>query len=347
MQASRLSVLVLHEELPADARPDEADAVKQATQISRALSALGWTSSVMNTGLDLGRALASVRELRPDCVFNLVEALGGDGRMIHFVPTMLQVAGVPFTGADGDAFYLSTQKILAKQWMRQHGIPTLPWFGDGRDAPPSGGPWIVKSVWEHASFGMDDGAVVANAAAARVRIEDCSARLGGRWFAERYIEGAEFNISVLEQNGQPYILPVAEMTFVDYPSGKPKIVGYAAKWDPGAPEYHATVRRFPALPAGEREVLRELAEKCWSAFGLKGYARIDVRLDTDGRPWVLDINANPCLAGDAGFAAAANEVGMPYVTLVKRIVQAAMRAALPAFPRPRDTRQDAAVEAAG
>jgi D-alanine-D-alanine ligase len=331
--SSPLSVVVLHEAIGPDARPDEADALVQAAQVSEAMNRLGWRVSSLATGLDLESTLASIRGTNPACVFNLVEALGGDGRMIHFVPGMLHAAGVSYTGSGSDAIYLSSHKLLAKKFMRLHEIPTPAWFAPGDARIDDSEIWIVKSVWEHASFGMDDGCVVKGTESARVRMAESEARLGGDWFAEQFVDGREFNISVLEQDGQPYILPLAEMTFVDYPQGKPRIVGYAAKWDESAPEYRATRREFPELAEHERIRLREIVHKCWTAFGLRGYARIDVRFDSAGRPQVLEINANPCLARDAGFVAAASEAGIPYQKLIERIVHAARRPALLVYRR--------------
>ncbi len=322
----------MHEALGAGARPDEADVLVQVEQVSEAMKKLGWGVAVLPTGLDLDATLASVRARNPDCVFNLVESLSGEGRLIHCLPAVLSVAGVPYTGAGSDAMYVTSQKLLAKQLMQLHGIPTLPYFTN-LDRLDNDGTWIVKSVWEHASFGMDDGCVVQGSEAARRRIADCERNFGGEWFAEQFVDGSEFNVSVLELDGEPRILPLAEMTFVDYPRGKPRIVGYAAKWDENAPEYRATRRDFPVLSNEESSRLRHIVQQCWTVFGLRGYARVDLRLDSSGNPWVLEINANPCLSQDAGFAAAAFESGMRYEQVVERIVHAALDPSLLAYRR--------------
>jgi D-alanine-D-alanine ligase len=150
-------------------------------------------------------------------------------------------------------------------------------------------------------------------------------RYGGEWFAEEYIDGREFNISVLECDGQTLLLPMAEMTFVDYPQDKPRIVGYAAKWDENAPEYHASRREFPDLSADIlHSAITKAVLQCWNAFGLRGYARVDFRVDATGKPWVLEINANPSIAMDAGFTAAALQGGMSYNQFIEHIVRASL-----------------------
>lgn len=317
-------MLVLHEAIEAGARADEVDTLVQAAQVSAALQKLGWSVSSLATGLDLAATLASIRQSNPDCIFNLVESLAGDGRMIHFIPGLLHRVDAPFTGSGGDAMYLSSHKLMAKNWMRLHGIATPAFFTPGGAVTDSPGQWIVKSVWEHASFGLDDGCVVSGVSAAQARIEECTQRYCGDWFAEKFIDGREFNISVLELHGRPFILPIAEMTFVDYPQNKPKIVGYAAKWDEQAVEYHATRRLFPALSTDLHQTLVQTVERCWTSFRLKGYARVDIRLDAAAAPWVLEINANPCLAQDAGYVAAAREASMSYEQVIDAIVQSAL-----------------------
>jgi D-alanine-D-alanine ligase len=319
------SALVIHEAIGEDARPDENDTLVQVQNVSAALKESGWSVSVLAADLNLAEVQQTILRLNPTLVFNLVESLEGDGRLIHLVPTLLQSCRVPFTGSGADAIYLSSQKRVAKRIMRAKGIPTPADFGPGDAYFGENTTWIVKSVWEHASLGLDDGCVVNSLPAARKRFRACKARHGGKWFAEEFIDGREFNLSLVEVHGKPELLPVAEMTFVDYPPGKPRIVGYAAKWDQDAPEFTATQRVFAKLPTADLEALRDVALKCWTIFGLKGYARVDIRMDKAGKPWVLEINANPCLTPDAGFVAAAIESGRTYKQLIDLITAATDR----------------------
>src|SRR5690606_31385231 len=160
-----------------------------------------------------------------------------------------------------------------------------------------------KSVWEHASVGLDDASVVADSGAAAALIERKRAELGGEWFAERFVPGRELNLALLATPAGVRALPVAEIEFDAFPADKPRIVGYAAKWDADSFEYRATPRRFDIEPELAARAI-DLALACWARFGLEGYARVDFRVGTDGAPTILEINANPCLSPDAGFAAA-------------------------------------------
>jgi D-alanine-D-alanine ligase len=185
------------------------------------------------------------------------------------------------------------------------------------------GKWIVKSALEDASIGLDDGCVV-EARDVPARAAACAAHFGGRWFAEAFIDGREFNIAMFGRAGAPRILPLAEMTFANWPQGKPRIVGYEAKWADESVASRQTVRRF-GVEQREPELaakIRDACEKVWDVFGLFGFVRVDFRV-VDGVPYILEINANPGIAPDAGFAAAAAQAGMSYEDLIEAIVRAA------------------------
>ena len=149
-------------------------------------------------------------------------------------------------------------------------------------------------------------------------------------FAEAYIDGREFNVSLLatdDADGHAVdVLPVAEIRFIDFPADRPRILDYEAKWLPESAAYRGTVRHTLS-PAEEPELTQQLgaiAQQVWTLFNLRGYARVDFRVDAAGQPWIVDINANPCLAPDAGFTAAAAAAGLTYDAVVRRIVAAAL-----------------------
>ncbi len=180
----------------------------------------------------------------------------------------------------------------------------------------------MKSVWEHASIGIDDSSVVEDARKVAAVARKRQRRFGGEWFAERFIDGREFNLSLLGGSDGVELLPPAEMLFVDYPEGKRRIVDYAAKWHAGSFEFCNTVRRF-AFDEADRPLLarlEDMAKTCWRLFGLRGYARVDCRVDAEDKPWVLEINVNPCLSPDAGFAAAAARRGLDLAAVLRRII---------------------------
>ena len=124
----------------------------------------------------------------------------------------------------------------------------------------------------------------------------------------------------------PQILPIGEMDFSTFPADKPRIIGHRAKWNEGSFEYNNTPRSFSVLEQDRSlvEQLERLALQCWQLFGLRGHVRIDFRVDQEGKPWILEVNTNPCLSPDAGYAAALEEAGVGYDEAVRRIVERAV-----------------------
>jgi len=177
-------------------------------------------------------------------------------------------------------------------------------------------------VFEHASLGLDDGSIVGAADAASA-IEARRAQHGGDWFAEAYVPGRELNVGLIAGPDGPRLLPVAEIRFDDFPPGKPRIVGYAAKWHTQSFEYRSTPRSFRVEPVLAARV-GAIALDCWRLFALSGYARVDFRIDAQGEPWVLEVNANPCLSPDAGFAAALAQAGIDYGVAVAALIDDAL-----------------------
>ncbi len=303
-------------------RPDEQDTVDTALAIAAALRRGGYGSEVVDIGTDF-KPLARLAARRPMLVFNLVEAVGGDGSRAAQPIREMERLGLSYTGASASASELTLSKVGTKNLLADHGIPTPRWWTDPSTVP-SDARVIVKSDSEHASLGIDAASIVAGADAA-AEAAWRTARFGSRFFAEEFIEGREFNVAMIGEKGDAEVLPMPEIVFDGLPAGRPRIVDYEAKWDAASHAYHHTPRRFgvearePALAAE----LARIARAAWGAAGLNGYARVDFRVDMGGRPLVLEINTNPCLAPDAGFVATAAEAGMSYDALILRIVRAA------------------------
>ena len=320
---------MLHGAVAADGSPDNLDTLVQARAVCRGLTRLGYQAEAWPMELDLPPLLERLRHPRPHLVFNLVESLAGRDALLGLGPLLLESAGLPYTGAPAPALVATSDKREAKRLMAAAGIPTPPMWRPGepgRPHPEPGAAWILKAAWEHASLGMTDDAVVADARRVPPLLAARARRYGGHWFAEQYIPGREFNLSVLEMEDGPRVLPPAEIRFRGFPPGKPRIVGYAAKWDHDSPEYRGTVRafRFARRDAALLEHLRDIAARCWDVFGLRGYARVDFRVDEQGRPWVLEVNANPCISPDAGFPQAATRANIGYDRMLGLIVRAAL-----------------------
>ncbi|MBV9912822.1 MAG: ATP-grasp domain-containing protein [Sinobacteraceae bacterium] len=318
---------MLHSDVPPDAPADEQDTLITARAVAEALRSRGHWASLAPNVFDPEKLLSAIAEHRPDMVFNMVEAIFGQGELAPAVPALLEKLTVPYTGCGAAAMALAGDKPLSKKVLQLAGLPTPDWHEwPFTQMPNSDARYIVKSATEDASFGLDAGAVVTGANAVRQRAQRCRSEYGGRWFAEAYVEGREFNISVLEEDGEPRVLPIAEMVFHAWPSERPRIVGYDAKWSEASPEYSGAERRFHR-EGTESELHQRLTGLCkaaWRLFNLRGYARLDFRVSEAGEPFVLEINPNPGLEPGAGFAAAAAQAGMSYAEVIEHIVICAL-----------------------
>lgn len=321
-----MRIAVLHSDVAADAPPDELDTLVTAEGVAAALMARGHVA--VQTPFVADPADLKARVAGADVVFNLVESVFGQDELAALAPAMLERLGLAYTGSAAAALAITADKPASKRILRAAGLPTPDWAEPPHwDGLGEGARYIVKSATADASVGLDDDAVVSGLAAVRARAKKSVAEYAGRWFAEAYVEGREFNVAVLEEAGGPRVLPIAEMRFIEWAAERPKIVGYAAKWDEASDDAVKTVRAFgleKTEPALERR-LREQALEAWRLFGLGGYARVDFRVDEAGAPAILEINANPCLEQGAGFAAAAREAGYSYDALIEQIVHAALR----------------------
>jgi D-alanine-D-alanine ligase len=321
MPASAGFIPVLH--AATDSRPDEIDTIVAANTVAESLARLGYATEIIALAPNL-RGIDTLRARRPLLIFNLVDAVGGNCRLAPMVPARLDAAGLPYTGAHTSAWLDTLSKVGTKLKLAHAGLPTPVWSEDGKDLDPEARV-IVKPVWEHGSLGIDPLSVVLGRDAARVILER-TLRWNTQHFAEGYVDGREFAAAMMDRTDGVEVLPIRETLFQGFDDGKPLITCYDAKWTPGSQAYVGTPRRF-GIEQEEPELAAELtrlALACWDLFGLSSYARVDFRVDATGAPFILEVNMNPCLSADAGFAASALEVGLGYDEMIGRIVEASL-----------------------
>jgi D-alanine-D-alanine ligase len=319
------TVVLLYNKLPENPKEDELDVIRQMRFISKALRVLGYTPVPLPFSIDMEGAMKELRKINPLLVFNLVETVEGTGGLLYFAPALLNHLGIPFTGAPLEALFITTSKILTKKQLNLLGIPTSDWFQmDELDKLDPRESYIVKPVWEDGSLGLDEHCVFKGKD--KAFIKKLKSYHKKTFFVEHFIDGREFNLSVLGGTSGPQVMPPAEILFKDYPDGKPKIVGYNAKWTEDSFEYTHTPRtfRFKKDEGPMLEELKRLAIKCWHDFDLRGYVRVDFRVDRNNNPFVLEINGNPCIAPESGYVAATKQAGLKFHQVIERVLQDAL-----------------------
>jgi len=304
-----------------DALADELDVLDQVEFIEKHLDGLGIATYKKGITTSFMHELAEIVIDKPDFVFNLVESINNKGELSYFIPALLNMYKIPYSGNPLEAIFTTTSKLLTSRMLQTAGINNPKAFLPSQHhLLTPGNKYIVKPVWEDGSLGITEESVFTynnNGVADRLKLLDDT-----HWFIEDFIDGREFNISVLAGENGPEILPPAEIVFKNYIGDKPRIVDFKAKWEMESFEYVNTVREFPGgdLDPVLREKLMDTALKCWHVFGLKGYARVDMRTDPNENPFVIEINANPCISPDGGFVAATKQAGLHFDAVLQRII---------------------------
>jgi D-alanine-D-alanine ligase len=324
-----VKITVLHNAVTDTDSAAERDVLAQVAAVEQTLQGLGHATNRLACTLNLEAVEEALVREQPQLVFNLVGSLGGSDRLAHLAAVLLDDFDLPYTGTPADGFHLTNNKPLAKRRLRAAGLPTAEWTVLRADGGRLTVPYIIKATWENASVGLDDHAVILSGDGELVReqIASRSRQLGYSCFAEQFIDGREFNLSLLATPDGPRVLPPAEIDFRNFPEGRQRIVGYAAKQGDGVGDGVKISRifEFSENDGPLLNTLRELALECWRLFGLAGYASIDFRVDEHGQPWILEINANPSLAYEGGFVAALAREGLSLSSAVEWIIQDADR----------------------
>jgi D-alanine-D-alanine ligase len=306
-----------------ESRPDEIDTIAAARAVAGAVARLGYATEVIGLTPDLA-GLEALVSRRPLLVFNLADAVGGDCRLAPMVPARLDALSLPYTGARTGPWLDTLSKIGTKLRLAHAGLPTPAWSQDGTGLEPNLRV-IVKPVFEHGSLGLDPASLVRAAEAPRAIVER-TLRWRTEHFAESYIDGRELAVAMMEGPRGVEVLPIRETVFHGFGEGAPLITDYDAKWTPGSQPFLGTPRRF-GVEHEEPELAAELTRlslACWRVFALDGYAGVDFRVDPAGKPFILEVNMNPCISDDAGFAASALEAGIGYDAMIARIIEASL-----------------------
>lgn len=246
-------------------------------------------------------------------VLNMAYGIQGEARYTH-VPAMLEMAGVPYSGATPLGHALSLDKVVAKTLMQRAGIPTPAFTVMHRAGIPRDGlrfPLIVKPRHESTSFGL---ALVDNRAELDVAVEAIVRDYGQSALVEEYVDGREVCIGLLG-NDPPETLPAVELSFA----------GRELRLNTFDDKYHRRTDEPeklcpPPLPRSMLRDLGEIARATFEACHARDYARVDIRIDQSGRPYVLELNSMASLGAGGSFVRAAETAGYTFEALINRIV---------------------------
>jgi D-alanine-D-alanine ligase len=304
----------------------EVGVIEEKEDIQSALRAIGYETSIFNMSDDLDRFLAYLKAMQPDVIFNMVESLGDNAIHEMHVAGVYELLGISYTGSGPWTLGTCLNKARTKEIMLFNGIPTAKFLLVDDAATLNektfglSFPIIVKPSAEDASVGIDNNSIVRSFPDLVERTAFIIKKFQEAALVEEYIEGRELNVAVIG-NDPPTVLPISEIDFSGLPDNYPKIVTYDAKWMDGTKEFEGTTGICPApLPADVEAEVKDVALRAYKLMGCRDYARVDIRLSKQLKPYVLEVNPNPDLSSDAGYFRSVRASGLTYADAIAKIV---------------------------
>ncbi|MFQ5937447.1 MAG: D-alanine--D-alanine ligase [Acidiferrobacterales bacterium] len=329
MKKLRVMMLVHVTLIPPEDLVDQDDPRMEQYQtecdVNSALLELGHEVRIVGVYDDLAPIRRAIEEWKPHIAFNLIEDFAGQGAFDYYVVSYLEMMNVPYTGCNPRGLLLARDKALSKKLLTYHRIhvPDFVVFPLGRKVRPSRNlryPMIVKSLLEEGSVGIAQASYVEDEGELRERVKLIHEKTEGDAIAEQYIDGRELYATVIG-NARLEVYPFRELVFRKVDAGLPRMATNKVKWDAEYRERWGIDYQFAQkLPATHAEQLPKLCKRVYRILELSGYGRMDLRLNHDGRIYVLEANPNPAIAHNEDCALSAEKAGLNYPEFIQRIL---------------------------
>jgi D-alanine-D-alanine ligase len=294
------------------------------------LIGLGHEVQVLGVHDDLGEIRRLATEWKPHVAFNLLEGFDDVTIFDQNVVSHLELLKLSYTGCNPRGMLLARDKSLSKKLLAYHRIP-IPEFEVFRIGRPIrrakrlAFPLMVKSLTQEASIGISQASVVESDEKLKERVTFIHESIRTAAIVEQYIEGRELYVGILG-NQVLQALPVWELFFTNMPDGAKRIATDRVKWSVKyQKKYGIDSGLARELTDSKCDQLQHLCKRAYRALELSGYARIDLRLDDAGNPWVIEANPNPQIARGEDFAASAEKAGISYEGVLQRIIKLGVR----------------------
>ena len=302
---------------------------KMEYDVIETLREIGHDVRVLGIHDDLSGIRVATEDFKPHIVFNLMEAFAGVTTFDQNVVSYLELLRLPYTGCNPRGLILARDKALSKKLLAYHRVPVPEFTVVRRGRRPVLSkrlqfPLIVKSLFFEASAGISQASVVENFDQLQKRVTFIHDNLGTAAIVEQFVDGRELYVGVIG-NERLDLLPVWEMSFAEMPDNRWRIATERVKWSTQYQKKHGIMTNAASLDADAAARIQRIARRAYTALDLNGYARIDIRLDETGHPFVLEANPNPNLAYGEDFAESAEVHGISYERLLDRILTLGLR----------------------
>src|SRR5688572_14975662 len=302
---------------------------KMEYDVIETLRELGHTVHVLGIHDDLSGIRPTAEDFKPHIVFNLMEAFAGVTTFDQNVVSYLELLRLPYTGCNPRGLILARDKALSKKLLAYHRVrvPEFTVVRPGRKPVLPKRltfPMIVKSLFYEASAGISQASVVENHEQLARRVSFIHEKLGTAAIVEQFVDGRELYVGVLG-NERLDVFPIWEMSFDKMPDNRWKIATERVKWSTQYQKRHGIMTDRARVVPVLADQMQRIAKRSYRALDLNGYARIDFRMDEEGRMYVLEANPNPNMAYGEDFAESAEVAGLPYERLLERIITLGLR----------------------
>jgi D-alanine-D-alanine ligase len=308
-------------------RMSEESVEQMAFEVLESVTELGYSAVVLPLQRSFLRFLDRMKKLNFDVLINLCEGFRGRPQLEANVAAALELLEAPFTGNSSRTLALCQDKYKTKAILNAHGLPTAKarLMTAAEEINDLRFPLFVKPNAEDASLGIHADSVVADQESLLRQVDRLLRTYQQPVLVEEFIDGREFNVAVFD-NHELQPLPVSEIDFSGMPASAPRICSYEAKWFEDHEFYSHTVPICPAKIGEEtRAKLQATALAAFRATGCRDYARVDFRMDRDGNAAILEVNPNPDISLNAGYARALKAFGLDYKMFWHQLIENALR----------------------
>jgi len=299
---------------------------KNQSDVYKALKNLGYDSNFFGLYDNLHALMEQIKKTPPDIIFNLCEAYLGQRVYEPQVAALLELLHVPFTGSGSEALSLCKDKGLTKKILTYHRIRVPKFVVSHRKRPLRRlrdviYPAFIKPLGLEASEGIAQMSFVESEKDGLDRIKYLHDKLETDVIVEEFIEGRELYVGLLGRQ-KIEVFPPRELFFKGVEDSEFRFATFKAKWDEGYRKRHQ-IATDKAEGIDEKTQLRivEVSRKIFSLFRLRGYARLDFRLRSNGDLVFIEANPNPSIAKEEDFAASAKAHGYSYDELIEKIIR--------------------------
>jgi D-alanine-D-alanine ligase len=300
------------------------DTQKTAYFVEQALTSLGFVVSLCGI---TPQTIGAIDAIHADCIFNLIEWTGDDLVFVASVFQALEKTHIPFTGASFVNYFTTSQKVPMKQCFSLYDIPTASYqivTSDTESIRTSFHfPVIVKVSAEHCGIGLSSTSICQDSASTRKQVDILLEQFHQPIIVEEYIQGTEYQVTMMEIDKKPVMLPVAQYEFASH--NPYEILTYENRWVTGIEHCGYTVK-IATLPMNIQKELNRLSVRIFKAFDFHDYARFDIRINK-GRIYIIEANSNPGLDDemDNGLAVSFHAGGYTFATFLEQIIASSMQ----------------------